>query len=91
MQRTIRLRLNPTIEQSTFLLETLREHTACFNAVAAYGWQHTEKNGVRLHRLHHSKRVVQIYDYVDVHVPVLVRMYEKRVKGYRAMGYSIQG
>jgi len=49
MQRTIRLRLNPTPEQSDTLLETLRQHTTCFNAVAAYGWMHAEKNGVRLH------------------------------------------
>jgi IS605 OrfB family transposase len=27
----------------------LRQHTACFNAVAAHGWAHGEKNGVRLH------------------------------------------
>ena len=43
----------------------------------------------RLHRHHDSKREVQIYDYVDIHVPVLVRMYEKRVKGYQAIGYSV--
>jgi putative transposase len=49
MQRTIRLRLNPTPEQSANLLETLRQHTTCFNAVVAYGWMHAETNGVRLH------------------------------------------
>ena len=27
-------------------------------------------------------------DYVDRHVPVLMRMFEKRARGYRAMGYS---
>ncbi|MER3402043.1 MAG: hypothetical protein C4337_01765 [Armatimonadota bacterium] len=31
------------------LLETLRQHAECFNAVAAYGWAQREKNGVRLH------------------------------------------
>ncbi len=50
MQRTIRLKLNPTIEQSEMLLETLRQYAACFNAVASYGWEHSEKNGVKLHR-----------------------------------------
>ncbi|MDI6895470.1 MAG: helicase [Bacillota bacterium] len=40
----------------------------------------------RLHRLHEGKRVVMIYDYADVHVPVLVRMYGKRLKGYRLSG-----
>ena len=43
----------------------------------------------RLHRLHDSKQVVQIYDYIDEKVPVLARMYKKRLKGYAAMGYLI--
>jgi hypothetical protein len=33
---------------------------------------------------------VQVYDYVDIHVPTLMRMYKKRVKGYEAIGYSLQ-
>ncbi len=44
----------------------------------------------RLHRAHAGKRVVRIYDYVDAGVPVLLRMYQKRVRGYRAMGYEIR-
>jgi len=44
----------------------------------------------RLHRLHDNKRVVKIFDYVDVEVPMLIRMYKKRLKGYRAIGYSVQ-
>jgi len=43
----------------------------------------------RLHRLHPSKRVVQIFDYADTNVPMLLRMHEKRLKGYRDMGYSV--
>jgi len=43
----------------------------------------------RLHRDHDSKREIRVYDYVDWNVPVLARMYEKRVKGYRSMGYEI--
>ncbi|NOU99396.1 TOTE conflict system archaeo-eukaryotic primase domain-containing protein [Paenibacillus planticolens] len=42
----------------------------------------------RLHRSHANKQDVQIYDYVDIQVPLLMGMYRKRVKGYRAMGYS---
>ena len=42
----------------------------------------------RLHRLHPAKRDVQIYDYVDREVPVLMRMFEKRLRGYRAIGYA---
>ena len=45
----------------------------------------------RLHRLFDSKKEVQIYDYVDVHVPTLERMYQKRLKGYSAIGYKAKG
>lgn len=44
----------------------------------------------RLHRLHATKLVVQVYDYVDAAVPVLARMYQRRLKGYKAIGYAIQ-
>jgi len=44
----------------------------------------------RLHRLHPGKREVQIYDYVDRDVPALRRMFEKRLRGYRAMGYTLE-
>jgi superfamily II DNA or RNA helicase len=43
----------------------------------------------RLHRVHPGKNEVQIYDYVDRKVPILARMFEKRVRGYRAMGYTL--
>jgi superfamily II DNA or RNA helicase len=42
----------------------------------------------RLHRLHPGKRDVQIYDYVDREVPILLRMFERRLRGYRAIGYA---
>lgn len=41
----------------------------------------------RLHRQRPEKREVRIYDYVDRNVSVLARMFEKRMKGYRALGY----
>ncbi|MFI5294064.1 MAG: TOTE conflict system archaeo-eukaryotic primase domain-containing protein [Thermodesulfovibrionales bacterium] len=44
----------------------------------------------RLHRLHDNKRIVRVYDYVDVHIPMLMRMYQKRLNGYKAIGYSVQ-
>ena len=44
----------------------------------------------RLHRLHDGKRVVQVYDYVDPNVPMLARMYERRLKGYDAIGYTVE-
>jgi superfamily II DNA or RNA helicase len=42
----------------------------------------------RLHRHRPEKREVRIYDYVDRNVPMLARMFEKRMKGYRALGYA---
>jgi superfamily II DNA or RNA helicase len=42
----------------------------------------------RLHRLHPGKAEVRIYDYVDAGVPLLARMFEKRLRGYRALGYA---
>jgi superfamily II DNA or RNA helicase len=42
----------------------------------------------RLHRLHPAKREVRIYDYVDVNVPMLGRMFERRLRGYRSLGYA---
>jgi superfamily II DNA or RNA helicase len=42
----------------------------------------------RLHRLHPGKTEVRIYDYVDNEVPMLLRMFEKRLRGYRAIGYA---
>lgn len=42
----------------------------------------------RLHRLHPRKSEVRIYDYVDREVPTLLRMFEKRLTTYRAIGYA---
>jgi superfamily II DNA or RNA helicase len=41
----------------------------------------------RIHRLHPEKLEVRIFDYVDQEVPALVRMFEKRLRGYRSIGY----
>ena len=43
----------------------------------------------RLHRLYDSKKEVIIYDYLDMNVPVATRMYERRMGGYKAIGYEI--
>ncbi len=43
----------------------------------------------RLHRDYDSKREVIIYDYVDEQVPVLVGMFGKRKKAYKAIGYLL--
>ena len=43
----------------------------------------------RLHREHASKTDVRIVDFVDAGHPALLRMWDKRRRGYRAMGYRI--
>lgn len=43
----------------------------------------------RLHREHATKADVRIVDLVDTGHPALLRMWEKRQRGYRAMGYRI--
>jgi len=42
----------------------------------------------RLHRFCNNKKDVQIYDYVDIHVKMLEKMYGKRLKGYASIGYK---
>ena len=43
----------------------------------------------RLHRLHDRKREVRVYDYADLHVPMLARMFDRRCRGYESVGYAI--
>ncbi len=43
----------------------------------------------RLHREHTNKTNVRIIDFVDTGHPALLRMWDKRQSGYRAMGYRI--
>jgi superfamily II DNA or RNA helicase len=42
----------------------------------------------RLHRPHPMKTEVRIYDYVDPAVPMLRKMFERRLRAYRAIGYE---
>jgi very-short-patch-repair endonuclease len=43
----------------------------------------------RLHRLFDGKREVRIYDYADLNVPMLARMFDRRCRGYEAIGYTM--
>ena len=43
----------------------------------------------RLHRLHEGKRDVRVYDYADLNVPMLARMFDRRCRGYEAIGYRV--
>ena len=43
----------------------------------------------RLHRSHEGKRQVEIFDYIDLSIPMLARMYQKRLKTYAKLGYEV--
>jgi superfamily II DNA or RNA helicase len=43
----------------------------------------------RLHREHVTKTDILIYDFVDAGHPALMRMWDRRQRGYKAMGYDI--
>jgi superfamily II DNA or RNA helicase len=43
----------------------------------------------RLHRRHPGKHEARVYDYVDAELPVLRRMFAKRLKTYHALGYKL--
>ena len=43
----------------------------------------------RLHRLHEGKHEVRVYDYADLNVPMLSRMFDRRCRGYESLGYTI--
>ena len=43
----------------------------------------------RLHRLHEGKREARVYDYADLDIPMLARMFDRRCRGYESLGYTI--
>ena len=61
----------------------------CMAKYSCLAYSLVEGDAPTVHRLHDNKRVVQVYDYVDELVPMLARMYERRLKGYSAIGYVI--
>lgn len=48
-----------------------------------------EQYAGRLNRDYPGKKDVRIYDYVDAHIPVFDRMYVKRLKAYKRIGYML--
>ncbi|WP_308314923.1 DEAD/DEAH box helicase [Bacillus sp. V33-4] len=53
-------------------------------------WKGTLQQYVgRLHRLYADKQEVRVYDYVDLKIPILKSMFDKRLVGYKSMGYII--
>ncbi|MDR2581231.1 MAG: DEAD/DEAH box helicase [Fibromonadaceae bacterium] len=43
----------------------------------------------RLNRVYSGKKEIQVYDYVDEQVPVLSKMYKRRLKGYKSIGFTV--
>ncbi|MEQ9410702.1 MAG: DEAD/DEAH box helicase family protein [Fuerstiella sp.] len=43
----------------------------------------------RLHRLRAGKTEVRVYDFADLNVPMLARMFDRRCKGYEDVGYTV--
>ncbi len=48
-----------------------------------------EQYAGRLNRDYEGKRDVMIYDYVDIHIPMFEKMYHKRLRAYKKIGYQI--
>ncbi len=68
------------------------DHPAMDTLVLAMpiSWKGTlQQYAGRLHREHATKTDVRIFDFVDTGHPALLRMWDKRRRGYRAMGYRI--
>ena len=43
----------------------------------------------RLLRPHQNKNEVRIYDYVDRSIPMLAKMFARRMRGYRSIGFKV--
>lgn len=68
------------------------DHPALDTLVLAMpiSWRGTlQQYAGRLHREHATKTDVRIIDFVDTGHPALMRMWDKRQRGYRAMGYRV--
>jgi IS605 OrfB family transposase len=77
MQRTIRLLLEPSLEQAATLTQTCRQFTAAFNAVCAAGWLALLSNSVKLHHLTYYPLKQQFPDLVsDLHIQARVKASE---------------
>jgi superfamily II DNA or RNA helicase len=60
--------------------------------VMPLSWKGTLQQYVgRLHRLHDRKSKVKVIDYIDQKEPLLKAMFDKRMEGYKSMGYQLLG
>ncbi len=89
MDRTIRIRLEPTATQAVALADTARQFTDAFNLVCLHGWQAGEKNGVTLHHATYRASKDVAPDLVsDLHIQARVKATEA-IKG--ALGRQRKG
>lgn len=68
------------------------DHPALDTLVLAMpvSWKGTlQQYAGRLHRAHSAKTDIRIVDFVDMGHPAPTRMWERRLRGYSAMGYRI--
>ncbi|MDC3418695.1 TOTE conflict system archaeo-eukaryotic primase domain-containing protein [Aquibacillus salsiterrae] len=73
----------------TLTPQAIYEHLSGIKTVGIYPL--LEDNTGRLHRDHSDKEEVKVFDYVDSNIDVLQKIFEKRLKGYKNIGYSLYG
>ena len=60
--------------------------------VSPFRWNGTLEQYVgRLHRENDNKKMVEVHDYIDINVKMFANMYHERLRGYRKLGYIIDG
>ena len=98
-KRKIYQKLNEIPEKETILLvatgKLVGEGFDCprldtlIMATPVAGKSVVEQYTGRLNRDYTGKRDVIVYDYIDSHIPVFDRMYGKRMRAYKQIGYHI--
>ena len=62
----------------------------CLFIVTPFKWNGLLRQYVgRLHREKEGKQSVEVYDYIDIKVPMFARMYQQRLRGYKKEGYVL--
>lgn len=98
-KKEIYQKLNEIPEQETMLLvatgKLVGEGFDCprldtlIMATPVAGKSVVEQYAGRLNRDYTGKKEVVVYDYIDSHIPVFDRMYGKRMRAYKQIGYHI--
>ena len=79
MQRTVKIKLQPTPAQHAVLLETAAQYRGCFNKTVGVGWQKRISNSVRLH---HETYYAMREQYPQLPAQLVV---SARAKAYEAL------